>query len=563
MTPGEDAVAILTSEISRLGVVGAGTMGAGIAQVAAQAGYAVVLCDVSEEALARGHKRIEAGFAHAVAREQLTSEARDAALGRIRTTTSLDDLRDAQFVIEAAPEELALKRQLFAALAGICAPDTILASNTSSLLITGLASDVAHPERVIGMHFFNPVPVRPLVEVIGGARTSPEVADATVALAERLGKTAVRALDTPGFIVNRVARPFTGEALRMASEGIATPAQIDRIVRVAGFSIGPFEMMDLVGNDVNFAVHRAIYEQTFGEPRYRPQRLQAQLIAAGRLGQKTGQGFYRYEDGRKVADETPEPYAEIGPLGRAATVLIAGHGPQVDDLAIALKAAGQEVITYSTEESPAQENAGIPRARRLRDVLMATTIAIEAVLGPRDLKRAYWYELDDTLPPQIPILALALGQGATEIGSWGNRPERVVGLGYAGPFATAPIAELGRGLRTGETALRRSVAFLRRLGKEVAVVGDPPGQVLTRLLSCLINEAAFALDEGIAAPADIDTALKLGLNFPAGPIEWSSRLGLEAIVTTLDGLHRYYGEERYRVAPRLRRAYHAGRKVLG
>ena len=563
MTPGEDAVPILTSEISRLGVVGAGTMGAGIAQVAAVAGYMVVLCDVSAEAVERGFGRIAAGLERAVARERLTSAARDAALGCIRTTTDMGDLRDAQFVIEAAPEELGLKRQLFAALAGICAPDAILASNTSSLLITRLASEVAHPERVIGMHFFNPVPVRPLVEVISGARTSPEVAEATVALAERLGKTAVRALDTPGFIVNRVARPFTGEALRMASEGIATPTQIDRIVRTAGFSIGPFEMMDLVGNDVNFAVHQAIYEQTFGEPRYRPQRLQAQMIASGRLGQKTGQGFYRYAEGQKVADETPEPYAEIGPLGRAATVLIAGHGPQVDDLGLALKAAGQEVITYSTEESAPLENAGIPRARRLRDVLMTTTIAIEAVLGPRDLKRAYWYELDDMLPPQIPILSLALGQGVTELGSWGNRPERVVGLGYAGPFAIAPIAELGRGLRTSETALRRSVAFLRRLEKDVAVVGDPPGQVLTRLLSCLINEAAFALDEEIAAPADIDTALKLGLNFPAGPIEWSSRLGLEAIVTTLDGLHSYYGEERYRVAPRLRRAYHAGRKALG
>jgi 3-hydroxybutyryl-CoA dehydrogenase len=401
-----------------------------------------------------------------------------------------------------------------------------------------------------------------LVEVIGGTLTSPDVLDAVAGLAERLGKTPVRARDTPGFIVNRVARPFTGEALRIVGEGIATPPQVDRIVRAAGFRMGPFELLDLVGIDVNFAVHRAVYEQTFQEPRYRPHRLQAQMVAAGLLGQKTGRGFYRYADGQRVVEVTPDPYAEIAPLGRAATVLIAGHGPLADDLALALQGAGQEVVTYSTEESATLANAGIPRARRLRDVLMTTTLAIEAVLGPRELKRAYWYELDDSLPPQIPILSLALGQGATELGSWGGHPERVVGLGYVGAFATAPIMELGRGLRTSETALRRSIAFLRRMGKEVAVVGDPPGQVLTRLLSCLINEAAFALDDGIAAPADIDTAMRLGLNYPAGPVEWSSRLGLEAVVTTLDGLHAYYGEDRYRVAPRLRRALHAGRAGL-
>lgn len=552
----------MSSEITRLGVVGAGTMGAGIAQLAAGAGCEVVLCDVSAEVVERGVGRIWAGFERAVDRGRMTDEAREAALGRIRATTALDELRDAQLVIEAVSEDLGLKRQIFAALARICGPETILASNTSSLSITEIAGGVTRPERVAGMHFFNPAPVMALVEVIGGALTSPEVLDAVAALAERLGKTPVRALDTPGFIVNRVARPFTGEAMRIVAEGIATPQQVDRIVRAAGFRMGPFELLDLVGIDVNFAVHRAVYEQTFGEPRYRPHRLQAQMVAAGLLGQKSGRGFYRYADGQRVVEAEADPYAEIGPLSRVATVLIAGHGPLADDLALALQGAGQEVVTYSTEESSTLANAGIPRARRLRDVLMTTTLAIEAVLGPRELKRAYWYELDDSLPPQIPILSLALGQGATELGSWGNRPERVAGIGYAGSFATAPVVELARGLRTSEAALRRAIAFLRRMGKEVAVVGDPPGQVLTRLLSCLINEAAFALDDNIATPADIDTAMRLGLNYPAGPIEWSSRLGLEAVVTTLDGLHAYYGEDRYRVAPRLRRALHAGRAGL-
>ncbi len=552
----------MSSEPTRLGVAGAGTMGAGIAQVAAEAGCDVVLYDVSPEIVARALAQIRAGYDRAVSGGRLTREEADAALARIATTTTLNALGTAQFVIEAAPEDLALKRQLLAELERVCAPDTILASNTSSLSITAIAGGLSRPERVAGMHFFNPVSVRPLVEVVGGAATAPEVADAVMALARRLGKNPMRAADTPGFIVNRIARPFTGEALRIVGEGLATPAEVDRIVRGAGFRIGPFEMIDLVGLDVNFAVHRTIYEQSFGEPRYRPQPLQARLIAAGRLGRKTGQGFYRYEGGRLVAEDAPAPFADVAPTGRRGNILIAGQGPAADDLALALQAMGQTISTYSTEESAPLLDAGIPRARRLRDVLLTTTVAIEATLGPRDLKRAYWYELDESLPPQIPILALSLGHGTTELGSWSARPERVVGFGFVGPFADTPFVELSRGLRTGDAALRRVVGFVRGLGKDLAVVGDAPGQILPRLLSCLINEVAFALDEGLAAPDDIDAALRLGLDFPLGPIAWSARLGLDRVVTTLDGLRDYYGEERYRVAPRLRRSLLAGYERL-
>ena len=281
----------MASEIRRLGVVGAGTMGAGIAQLAAGAGLDVVLCDVSAGVVEGGLGRIQAGFERSVARGRMTGEERDAALGRVRTATALDELRDAQVVIEAVSEDLTLKRRIFADLAQVCAPEAILASNTSSLSITQIAGGVAHPEWVAGMHFFNPAPVMALVEVISGALTDPAVADAVAGLAAQLGKTPVRALDTPGFIVNRVARPFTGEAVRIVGKGIATAPQVDRIVRAAGFRMGPFELLDLVGIDVNFAVHQAVYEQTFGEPRYRPHRLQAQMVAAGLLGQKTGRGF--------------------------------------------------------------------------------------------------------------------------------------------------------------------------------------------------------------------------------------------------------------------------------
>ncbi|HET8626188.1 MAG TPA: 3-hydroxyacyl-CoA dehydrogenase [Thermomicrobiales bacterium] len=547
--------------IATLGVVGAGTMGAGIAQLAASRGDAVVLYDVGEDLLARAREGIGARYARDVERGRQTREEADAALGRIRATTRLADVAGAQAVIEAAPEDLALKREIFAELDRLCPPETILASNTSSLSITSIAAACRHPARVAGMHFFNPAPVLPLVEVISGAATAEATAEAVAALARRLGKTPVRALDTPGFIVNRVARPFYGEALRILDEGIAGPAEIDRIVRSAGFRMGPFELMDLIGVDVNFAVTRSIYEATFQEPRYRPSPLQARLVAAERLGRKSGRGFYRYEDGRPVAEPSPDPLAEVAPLDRPANVLLAGQGPAADDLALALQDAGQQVTVYAGEVSAALEGAGIPRARRLRDVLLTTTVAIEATLGPHDLKRAYWYELDETLPPHVPLLALALGHSATELGSWSAHPARVVGFGYVGRFADAPLVELAPGALTGVDTVQRAAAFLRGLGKEVAAVGDQPGQVLTRILSMLVNEAAFAVEEGIATPADVDTAVRLGLNYPRGPLEWGDALGLDRVVAALDGLRAYYGEERYRVAPLLRRALLAGQAL--
>ena len=546
----------------RVGVVGAGTMGAGIAQVAAASGHAVSLYHVSAELAEGGRTRIAASWERAVARGRLTAEARDAAQGRLAVVSDLAALADADLVIEAITEDLVPKRALFAELEQICGPTAILASNTSSLSIGEIARGLAYPERVVGLHFFNPAPAQELVEIIGGAQTVPETIARAEDFARELGKTPVRARDTPGFIVNRVARPFGGEALRLVAEGVATPAEIDRIVRAAGFPMGPCELADMVGLDVGLAVTRALYEQTFGEPRFRPQPLQARMVAAGALGRKSGRGFYRYEDGERVPDGTPIPFGEVAALTRRADVLIAGQGDAADDLALALHALGLNVSTYSTEESVPLVNAGIPRARRLRDVLLTTTVAIEATLGPRDLKRAYWFELDEALPPQIPILSLALGHGTTELGSWSSRPQRVMGLGLAGPFATAPIVELARGFHTTDAVLLRAVAFARALGKEVAVVGDPPGQVLMRILACLINEAAFALEEGVAAIAAIDTALRLGMRHPLGPGEWSARLGLDRVVTTLDGLHAYYGEERYRVAPRLRRAFLAGESQL-
>ncbi|MHB8838244.1 MAG: 3-hydroxyacyl-CoA dehydrogenase NAD-binding domain-containing protein [Gemmatimonadaceae bacterium] len=296
-----------------VGVVGAGAMGRGIAQVAAAAGHEVVLADAKPGAATEAHAAIGRTLAGLVAKSKLDAAARDALLGRIAVVESAPasrgtieartDIVDVGafarcgVVVEAIVEQLGAKRELFTHLAGAVAADAVLATNTSSLSIAAIATDCPNPSRVIGLHFFNPPPLLPLVEVVPWAGTSPAVAEACLTLMAAWGKTPVRCSDTPGFIVNRVARPFYGEALRIAEEGIADYATIDWAMRaIGGFRMGPFELMDFIGNDVNFAVTRAIFEGFFFEPRYRPSLTQQRLVAAGHLGRKTKRGYYEYGD---------------------------------------------------------------------------------------------------------------------------------------------------------------------------------------------------------------------------------------------------------------------------
>jgi len=279
-----------------IGVVGAGTMGSGIAQIAAQNGHAVILCDAEREFAERGTERIRAAFARLIEKQRMEQIEAHAILARLTPTAGLNALGGCDIVIEAAPEDLNLKREMFTQLDTICPPETILASNTSSLSISALAGATRRPDRVAGMHFFNPPPLMALVEVIRGDGTSEATLNTLTDLARRWGKTPVVARDTPGFIVNRVARPFYLEALRLLGEGVADAATIDGIVRGAGFRMGPFELMDLIGIDINYAVTQSVYHAFFEDPRYRPHPIQQRMVESGRLGRKTGRGFHDYAE---------------------------------------------------------------------------------------------------------------------------------------------------------------------------------------------------------------------------------------------------------------------------
>ena len=483
-------------------VIGAGIMGAGIAQVAAQAGHRVRLYDSCDGAARDAKHKLAATFDTLVAKGKLEAEAAQATLARIEPIDMLAEARDCALVVEAIVENLEIKRDLLRQLESVVASDCVLATNTSSISVTALANGLAHPQRLVGMHFFNPVPLMKLVEVVSGLHTDAAVAEQVFALSQAWGKVPVHAKSTPGFIVNRIARPFYAETLALLQEQAASPQVLDACLKAAGFRMGPCELMDLIGHDTNFAVTRSVYEANFFDKRYVPSLVQRDLVDGGLLGRKSGRGFYRYGEGQAL----PSLLTASREAPTAARELIVhGEGAIADWLARAH-----------------------PTRERSSNWVGLTVDGARLVLSDGR-----------------PARALAAAMGTNDVAVFDRPLLLPAAPGTALAYALAPDAS--------DHWRAQAPAWLAAMGFAPQRVADAPGLVVARTVAMLINEAADAVLQGVCSPEAADAAMKLGLNYPAGPFEWLAQWDRDEVIAVLEALDAEYRGERYRISPWLRR----------
>jgi 3-hydroxybutyryl-CoA dehydrogenase len=492
---------------STVGVIGAGAMGAGIAQVAALAGHTVLLYDLDPNALEKARAGIAANIKRLIDKNKVDAQAGHAATERVRIIANLAGMHGAALVVEAVAERLDVKRSLFAQLEDIVGEDCILATNTSSISITAIAAALRHPSRVAGMHFFNPAPLMALVEVVRGLATSDDTAQTVHATAAAWGKKPVYAKSTPGFIVNRVARPFYAEALRVLNELGADEASIDTVMRDAGgFKMGPFELMDLIGHDVNFAVTQSVFNAYYSDPRFTPSLIQQELVNAGFLGRKSGRGFYDY------AADASKPVARMETLTRVPSRIVAG--------------ASQPLCAALQARFKSEGHSDIPDlVAQIDDAYLFVTDGRSAT------QRAHALGIDNVV-----LIDLALD------------------------YANAKSIALTRALQCSNEAYAAAAGALTQAGYAVVPLADVAGMVVMRTVAMLINEAADAVNQGVCTRADLDLAMEKGVNYPLGPLAWGDRIGMARIHDVLLNLAAHYGEDRYRASPLIASLRYAGQQ---
>ncbi|GGX77912.1 3-hydroxyacyl-CoA dehydrogenase [Streptomyces fructofermentans] len=491
-------------------VVGTGTMGQGIAQVALVAGHPVHLYDAVPGRASAAAEAIGARLDRLVEKGRLTGAERDAARARLRPAAGIADLADSGLVVEAVLERLDVKQQLMRELEDVVPSDCLLATNTSSLSVTAIGGALREPGRFLGLHFFNPAPLLPLVEVVSGFATDVTSATRAYELARAWGKTPVACADTPGFIVNRIARPFYAEAFAVHEAQAADPATIDAVLRESGgFRMGAFELTDLIGQDVNESVTRSVWEAFFQDVRFTPSLAQRRLVESGRHGRKSGHGWYDYGDGA----ERPEPHT-------------------------AEKAQAPAYVVVEGDLGPAAELVALIR---------------EAGIQVREDEEDHGTRL---VLPSGGQLALADGQTAVEF-------RDVVYFDLALDYRGATRIALSHSQDTQTQTLAEATGLFQALGKDVSVIGDVPGMIVARTVARIVDLAHDAVAKGVATEEDIDTAMRLGVNYPLGPFEWSRRLGRSWAYDVLDDLHMRDPSGRYAPSLALYRHAYASEKREG
>lgn len=488
-------------------VIGAGSMGAGLAQLAAQSGHSVLLFDAKAGAAGEAVKRIAADLKGAAQRGRITAQECEGTLGKIHVAEAVESLEGCGLAIEAIVEKLDVKRSVFQQLEAVLGTEAVLATNTSSISITAIAQGLRRPQRLIGWHFFNPATRMKLVEVIPGVETDPALVSAMHVLSREWGKVSVDAPNAPGFIVNRVARPYYAEALRLLAEQAAAPSTIDKLLREAGgFAMGPFELMDLIGVDVNLSVTESVFQATGHDDRYTPHLIQQELVRSGRFGRKSGRGFYSYKEG----------------ASDVATVEAVAPAAACKELRVSYTAGLLEPLVQRL----ARSGVAVTRDYCLSDQTMAVDETVIAVTDGRTA--AQYAEIRQAGP--------------------------VVLLDLARDYATTTMIGASANVR-GEAHLPEVAAVLQSAGIELIALADVAGLVVMRLVCCLANEGADVVTWSGAKPADIDTAMRLGTNYPIGPLAWAEQIGVSRVVNVLSNLHAHYGVARYRRAPSLSRAH--------
>ena len=503
--------------MKRVAVIGAGTMGAGIALAVARGGFDVQVAEPESAVRDRAATRI--------ASDAQRLNATDAA-ARVQFVDSIEALEACDLAIEAVPESIALKHQVFAALDKRL-PEAVLATNTSSLSVGEIAEAVADPSRVLGLHFFNPATVMQLVEIIVTGKTAAGAADVARAFVAAIGKTAVQAADTPGFIVNRVARPFYLQALRALAADLAPVEDLDALARGAGFRMGPFELMDLIGLDVNLATTESVYERTSAD-RFEPSSVQRAMVAKGNLGRKSGAGFYTYTDGAGVPKfdlNAPEKPAH----NDEEVIAILGYGDLADQIAELFAQTYAAVQRIETDD-------------RLDELGDDVTIVFDLGDGTAD-RRDVCRELDARCGPEVVVFVDAYATRVSALENHVKHPERFVGYGILGSLDGQKIVEIADAQATGDDALGLAEELFAALGKRVRLVGDGPGLFLGRTVASIINEAVHVVQEHVAQAADVDTAMRLGTNYPIGPISWGKEIGGGRIARILTDLAGAYGKD--------------------
>ncbi|MFV0544043.1 MAG: 3-hydroxyacyl-CoA dehydrogenase [Marinicella pacifica] len=482
-----------------LAVLGAGTMGIGIAEVAAAHGCRVKLYDIDSNAVTAAIDGLASRLDKRIEKGKIDGADKQAVLDHITAVNDLAALKDAELVIEAVVENLSVKQDLFKQLEQICDKNTLLASNTSSISITAIAAVLDHPERVLGLHFFNPAPVMKLVEVVAGLKTDQNVLTQATEWMHKWGKIPVRAQSTPGFIVNRVARPFYGEALKIKQEQLADVHHLDAALKeAAGFRMGPFTLMDLIGIDVNYQVSQTVYKAMFNDPRYRPSLLQSEMVAAGLLGRKSGRGFYSYH--QKDSEQTSSFLSSQKQLPNQ--------------------------IQLNPSEHPFEQLLS-----QFKTVCAVTSGSLNQV-GETVLFQTVGYRAE-TLAQQL------------------KKPVCLVDWSF--DYQHAEAVNLCFSADVSDNDKNHIMALFQHIGKQVLVTEDSPGMINARVLSMLINEAADALFNGVATQQDIDLAMQYGTNYPHGLIEYANHIGWQNPASVLTELYQWFGDDRYRLSPYIRR----------